>query len=190
MKFKKTSVGVFTYSMMLCLQPANGAEIPKLPNTTAINLPASWSTGVVPGPTDVGLWNNLITATVNNTANLPTLGADLSLGGIKVTSVGGTRNLGTNYIGYFSPSPSKTLTIGAPGFDLSTATQSFFVASKITLAANQTWNIGDANSNANPAGFNNNEDLGFLAQTLGDPFNFGGNKVTTTGPGQVTISSG
>lgn len=190
MKFKKTSAGVFTYSMMLCLQPTNGAEIPKLPNTTALNLPASWSTGVVPGPGDVGLWNNLITATVNNTANLPKLGADLSFGGIKVTSVGGARNLGANYIGYFSPSPSKTLTIGASGFDFSTATQSFFVASKITLAANQTWNIGDANNNANPAGFNNNEDLGFLAQTLGDSFNFGGNKVTTTGAGQVTISSG
>ncbi len=189
MKFR-TRAGLLGTSIFLSLQATQGAEIPKLFNNVALNLPGAWSGGVVPGPGDVALWNELFASTVTSTAALSPLGADLSFGGIKVTAVGGTRNVASNYVGFFSPNPSKTLTLGAAGIDLSTATQAFYGAAKITIGADQTWNIGNANTIGSPAGSNNNEDLNLIAQALGDPFNFGGNKVTTTGAGQVTLSSG
>lgn len=185
-----TPVSIFGYSMLLCLQAVHAAEVPKLFNNIALNLPGSWDGGVVPGTADVALWNDLFVSTVTTTGALSTMGADLSLLGIKVTAVGGTRNVATNFVGFQNPSSTNTLTLGAGGIDCSTATQTFYASPKVTIGADQTWNIGNANTNTNPASFNNNEDLVFHAQAAATPFNLGGKTVTTTGAGQITIGSG
>lgn len=187
---KSVTFPIFSYCMILCLQAVEGAEIPKLFNNIALNLPGSWNGGVIPGSSDVGLWNDAGPATVTAVGSLSPLGGDLSIGGIKVTNVAGTRNLGTNYVGYHSANSANTLTIGAGGIDCSTATQAFYASSKVTIGADQTWNIANANTNVSPAGSNNNEDLNFQAQVGATPFNFGGKTVTTTGAGQITIASG
>lgn len=192
MKPPRTSVpvSVLSYTMLLCLHAVQGAEIPKLFNNIALNLPGSWNGGVVPGTGDVGLWNDLFPSTVTGTGALSPLGGDLSVGGIKVTAVGGARNLGGNFVGFHNVNSTNTLTIGAAGIDCSTATQTFYGSSRITLGADQTWNIGNANTNVSPAGSNNNEDLNFQAQAGATPFNLGGRILTTTGAGQITIASG
>jgi autotransporter-associated beta strand protein len=191
MKIHCTPVSIFAYSMILCLQAVEGAEIPKLFNNIALNLAGSWNGGVVPGPSDVGLWNDVGPAPVTAVGSLSPLGADLAIGGIKVTNVGGTRNLATNYVGYHSANSANTLTIGANGIDCSAALQTFFTTSKITIGADQSWIVANANTNGSPAGFNNNEDLCFQGQVTGGvPFNFGGKTVTTSGLGQITIGSG
>lgn len=167
---------------------ASGAEITKLQNTNQLDNGASWSGGVVPGASDVMLWNATYT-TPGATGTLAAIGSNLSVAGIKVTDVGGTRNAATTMVGYQNTG-SAILTIGSGGIDLSVATQAFYAGSRITIGANQTWNIGNANTNASPQGFNNNEDLGFQAPAAGAAFEFGGKKVTTTGVGQISVTSG
>ncbi len=168
---------------------AGAAEIPKLTNTTALNLAGSWSGGVVPGTGDVMLWNNLYTLP-SVPGNLSQLGGNLSVMGVKVTDVGGARNVASNLVGFQNGGSANTLTIGSGGIDLSAAFQTILMQSAITLSADQTWSISNANNLANPAGFNNGEDLALHSQAQGVPINFGGNTVTTTGNGQVTITSG
>ena len=81
----------YSYCLLLCLQAvANGAEIPKLTNNVALNLPGAWSTNSVPGTGDVMLWDSQFAASA--TAGLSPIGGDMSVAGIKVTNVAGTAN--------------------------------------------------------------------------------------------------
>ncbi len=190
MKPRHHCVLILGSSITLCFQSVQGAEIFKLFDNKALNLPIAWNGGVVPGVADVAVWNIDGPPPVNATNLLPPLGGDLSFAGIKITDVAGTRNLAPSYIGYFNASSVNTLTIGAGGIDCSVATQTFYGSSKVTIAADQSWSVGNANTAASPAGFNNNEDIAFHSQGAGVPFNFGGKTVTTSGAGQVTVTSG
>src|SRR5260370_38377669 len=53
-------------------------------NTTNLNLTGSWSGGVVPGSTDIALWDSTVTA-----ANTVSLGANLNFGELQITNPGG-----------------------------------------------------------------------------------------------------
>ena len=170
-------------SIALLLPGALFADSSKAPNTTALNTAGSWANGIVPNSTNLAIWDSLISSATN-----APLGGDLSWLGIKVANVGGTAN-STVLMTIGNAASANTLTLGASGIDLSTATQALSIQSKILLGANQTWNIANANTAGSPAGFNNNEDLSFAAQALAS-FNFGGNTVTTAGAGQITITSG
>lgn len=190
MKPNRVRISVVSYSFILCLQAVEAAEVPKLFNNLALNTPAAWVGNVQPGPSDVALWNDQFASPVTVATALSPLGGDLSLSGIKVTNVGGTRNVANNFVGFQNPSSANILTLGAGGIDASTATQAFTIQSKVTIGADQTWNIGNANTVGAPVGLNNNEDLAIVAQAAAAPFNFGAHTVTTTGAGQITISSG
>jgi autotransporter-associated beta strand protein len=181
-----------SYCLLLCLQAvSHGAEFPKLFNNTALNLGGSWDAGgSVPGAADVMLWNSTFVDTLSSVAALSPLGGDLSVQGIKVTDVGGTRNVAARYVGFSNALSANTLTLGAAGIDMSTATQAILLHSKIQIAENQNWIISNANTAGNVAGFNNNEDLAFSSLTAGTPINFGGKTVTTSGNGFITMSSG
>ncbi len=181
-------------SIALLLTPAHGVEIGKLQNNTALNLTGAWNGGVVPGVGDVMVWNNLYTAP-GAVGTLSQLGADLSVLGLKVTNVGGAANAVTTMVGFQNTSSANTLTIGAGGIDLSAATQALMIQSKVTIGASQNWVINNSNTSTNPGGFNNGEDLAFQAfsgttTAANTAFNLGGNTVTTSGTGQVTITSG
>jgi autotransporter-associated beta strand protein len=178
---------IVVYTCLHCVSHA--ADIVKLQNTNQLDNSSSWSGSTVPTAADVMVWNSTYT-TPGAAASLSQIGTSLSVSGIKVSDVGGTRNLGTTMVGYQNTSSAATLTLGADGIDMSAATQSFHAQSRILIGANQTWNIANANTNASPAGLNNNEDLSFLAQGAAIPFDFGGRTVTTSGAGQITVSSG
>ena len=186
---KKTLLSHLSLLVPVLALPSQAAEIAKLPNNTALNLGGAWNGGVVPGTSDIMLWDSSFT-TPGTAATLSQLGADLSVQGLKVTNVGGTANLATTMVGFQNTSSANTLTIGSSGIDLSAATQALTLQSKILIGANQTWSIANANTNNNPQTFNNGEDLGFGAQAAGAAFNLGGNTVTVNGTGAVTISSG
>ena len=193
---KTQSYPNYTYCLLFCLQAVSQAvEIPKAYNTNALNLTSAWSTGVVPGVNDVMLWDATYLAPVAeaitvNPLPISTLGADTSVQGIKISNVGGGRNVAPRYVGFQNPSSANTITIGSLGIDASAATHSFYAQSKVTLSANQTWSVANANTQTNPVGFNNNEDIAFQALAAAAPFNLGGNTLTTTGAGQITIASG
>ncbi len=200
MKTQVTSISRFSYCLLFCLQQlSQGDEIAKLYNTTALNLSGAWNGGIVPDGDDVMLWNNLYAIPLADDnlglGLLSQLGADTSVRGLKVTNVGGTRNLAQpgNIVGFRNTAPTgsaHTLTIGTLGIDTSTATQTLVIQSKVTIGDNQPWNIGNANTNANPATFGNNEDIAFHSQIAGAAFNFGNKTVTTSGVGQMTIAGG
>ena len=185
-------------SIALLLAPAQGAEITKLNNAFALNLTTAWNGGVVPGVNDVILWNSTFTAVVPRTVGqLSSMGADLSVQGLKVTNVAGAPNAATLGVGIQNALSANTLTIGTGGIDLSAATQALYLESKIALNANQNWVINNANTNANPTGFSNGEDLAFRAMattsnltTATTPFNIEGFTVNTSGTGAVNVSSG
>jgi autotransporter-associated beta strand protein len=176
------------------------AEIRKANNNTNLNLSGSWQNGTIPGASDVMVWDSLVTSTwepdISTTdasdpaPALAALGADRSVAGIKVGLVGGTRHQDGRVIGFENPGSANTLTLGSSGIDMSAATQTLFMQSKVLIGANQTWIISNANTSLRPAYFDNFEDLAFQAMAASTPFNFGGKTVTTTGDGQVTVSSG
>jgi len=174
--------------------PLRAADISKLQNTSALNTGAAWNGGGIPGVGDVMLWDNLYTAP-GNAASLSQLGGDLSVLGIKVTNVGGAVNAAATAVGFQDTGSAHTVTIGASGINMAAATQTLLIQSKITVGADQTWNIINANTNINPTGQNNNEDLCFFGQagtltSSGAAFELGNHVVTTTGTGNIDIGNG
>ncbi len=101
---------------------AHAATSTKQNNSTALNLAGSWDT--LPGASDIGQWTSTVTS-----ANSPALGADLSWLGLKIVNPGGLVTLAAG----------NTLTIGASGIDLSTATQNLTLNSGLTLQGQQSW---------------------------------------------------
>ena len=63
---------------------SHAADVIKANNTNALNLGTSWASGTAPTTTDIGVWNNTVTA-----ANTVALGGDLSWQGIRLQSPGG-----------------------------------------------------------------------------------------------------
>ena len=187
-------------SIALLLLPrlATATDFIKLQNTTALNLAGAWSSvgdgDGLPDGDDILLWSSTYT-TPGAAATLSQLGGDLSVLGLKVTNVGGALNAAATMVGFQNTSSANTLTIGASGIDLTTATQALMIQSKVTIGASQSWVVNNSNTNGSPGGFNNGEDLAFQAfsgstTTATTAFNLGANTVTTSGTGQVTITSG
>lgn len=130
----------------------------KLNNTNDLNLAASWSGGLVPGTQDVATWDATVTG-----ANPAVLGANLSWGGIAVTSPGGAVTIGSG----------NTLTLGTSGINLSTATQNLTISSGLTLAnGGQSWNVA--------SGRTVTLDTGAFSRTSGTALNL---------PGSGTVAS-
>lgn len=164
--------------------PTDAAEIVKAANTNALNTGVSWVGGSVPGAGDIAVWDS--TVSVPNSSQL---GGDVSWLGIKVTNVGGARN-GTNVLTIANTNSANTMTLGSAGIDMSAALQTLVIQSKIKLAANQTWNVANANTNSNPATLSQNEDLVFIAQAANIAADLGGFTATKTGAGTAAFSSG
>jgi autotransporter-associated beta strand protein len=164
--------------------PASGAQIKKANNASDLNTAPSWVNAAVPGTGDVAVWDATVTA-----PNSALLGGDTGWMGILVSDVGGARN-GTNNITIANAGSVNTLTLGASGIDMSAATQALVIQAKLALAANQTWNIANANTATGIAGLNVGEDLSIIAQAAATPVNLGGFTVTKTGAGVAALSSG
>ena len=190
MTLRPRTLAILTGSIGLLLAHSPAADLARAnTNASALNTTGAWAGAVVPGLGDVMLWDNTFTLPVA-AASLPQLGGDLSVLGIRVTNVGGTLNAATTQVGFQNTASANTLTIGASGIDLSAATQTIQLQSKILLGASQAWTVVNANTSGNPSGFNNGEDLSFQALAAATAFNLGGNAVTTSGVGAITITSG
>lgn len=193
---RKPSYSRYSYCLLFCLQAVSQAiEYPKKANTDALNIATSWNVGTTtPGTSDVMLWNSAITIPNANTTvgTLPTMGANLSVAGLKVTDVAGAsaRNTAQRYTGFQSAAAANTLTLGASGVDMSAAFQTFMIQSRVVLDSNQTWNVTNANTSGSGAGLNQGEDLVIQGTAANTPFNFNGKTLTTTGAGQILLHSG
>ncbi|MEY3894598.1 MAG: hypothetical protein RLZZ214_117, partial [Verrucomicrobiota bacterium] len=98
----------------------------KANNTDNLNLLSSWATGL-PTTGDVAQWNDVVLG-----ANSTVLGADLSWQGIRIINPGGPVTIGG----------ANTLTLGASGIAMATATQNLTLNSSLTIGTGiQTWNV-------------------------------------------------
>jgi fibronectin-binding autotransporter adhesin len=200
MKNRRLSSLVLGSSLIVFTASTHAADIAKDNNTNALNLGTAWVGGTGPSASDVGLWNNTVSAT--NAAGSPTitaLGADLSWQGIRIANVGGTANTSSTTTGVqiTSASSANTLTLGTAGIDMSAATQALLIQSKITLSGSQSWNVTNANTNGNPFGTSGGvinaglgEDLVFAAQANTTPMDLGGFTLGTSGTGVIAVTNG
>lgn len=112
--------------MVLSAFTAVAADIVKADNTTTLNLPGSWTNGVVPTANDYAVINNVITADRSTT-----LGVSTNWLGIKFQNPGNNCNINAG----------NTLTLGTGGIDMSSANRDFTINCLLTVSGNQTWNV-------------------------------------------------
>ena len=112
---------------------AYAGNVSKANNTGALNVGTSWVGGVAPGASDVATWDATITDPNSATNDL---GANATWGGIKILNPVGPVAITTN-------SAPATLTLGAAGIDMSSATVDLTMSNNLTLPDNtvQTWNV-------------------------------------------------
>jgi len=109
------------------ISPSFADTIIKANNTSALNLAASWTTGITPTAADIATWDSTVTA-----ANTVAIGADASWSGLSVQSPGGAVSItGTN-----------TLTLGTAGL-AHTGTAALTIAPKVSLNGSQAWSINE-----------------------------------------------
>jgi autotransporter-associated beta strand protein len=106
----------------------HAATIDKTNNVDNLNLGTSWKGELAPTANDIAQWSSLVTG-----PNTVSLGADLSWSGIRIGSPGGAVKIGAG----------NTLTLGASGIDMGSATTNLTISSSLSLLANtrQVWNI-------------------------------------------------
>jgi len=102
---------------------ARAADVTKANNTDALTLGSSWVGGTAPGAGDTIVWDSTVAG-----ANTVPQGGDLSVEGIRIENPGGLVRI--------EGDAAQTLTVGASGIDLSTAT-----AVRLAMGANQIWDV-------------------------------------------------
>ena len=98
----------------------------KANNLDALNLGSSWINGAVPGSAAIAVMDQTVTANITTG-----LGADLSWRGIALVS----------NTAAWTISGTNTLTLGSSGIDLSQAQANLTVATPLSLATTQSWNV-------------------------------------------------
>ncbi len=124
------SVAIIATALVFSAAPNLRADLTKANNTHALNLVSSWTDGTLtPTSSDVLIWG----ATVIG-ANSVVTGAPLSAKGLSIVSPGGLVTITSD--------ATNTLTLGASGIDMSSATQNLTLAGQgPILGGNQTWNV-------------------------------------------------
>lgn len=123
--FRTTRGHLLTCACLCVHLSAHAADAYKLDNTANLNLPGSWENDVAPTSTDVANWDSFVTS-----ANSTQLGANLAWDGIRILNPAGPVTI----------SGANTLSLGASGISLSTATQNLTLNNGVALTADQSWN--------------------------------------------------
>lgn len=145
---------------------AQAAEIQKANNALTLNSTTSWVGGVVPGSSDIALFDSTVTASKN-----AAIGGNLSWAGIKVTDAVGAQAI-TTTAGY-------TLTLGSSGINMSSATgATLSITANMDLTASQTWNVA-AGRSLTVGGVNTGN--GTITLSGGGNFIFGSSSVLSSG---------
>ncbi|HWC59247.1 MAG TPA: polysaccharide lyase family protein, partial [Verrucomicrobiae bacterium] len=126
-------------------------------DTTNMDASADWS-GVTPDLSEIGLFNNIISAV--NEAALH-LNGDVSVGGLVFTN---------NLNGPVSVAAGNMLTLGSGGIDMGRANQSVTFNNAIALAAQQIWNVTNGRT-----------------LTVNGPFTSASNTVIKAGAGTLSL---
>src|SRR5690348_8915931 len=131
--FSKTPV---LAGILLAAGAAHAASIFKADNTNDLNLVGSWSGGVVPTNTDVATWDSTVTAAYTNL-----LATNTTWAGLKISNPAGPVTINSTST---NANAGATLTLGASGLDMSTASQDLTFGGPVALlsANTQNWILG------------------------------------------------
>ena len=103
---------------------AFAAVIEKAENTDALNLPSSWVGGVVPGASDLVMWNENVTGTIP-------LGGPMSISGL----------IATNLAGNVTFTGSDTFSIGSDGINFQGSKRNLTVNPPMAATSDGVWSI-------------------------------------------------
>jgi autotransporter-associated beta strand protein len=117
---------------MLATPAAKAADIVKADNTTNLNSTGSWVGGVVPGSSDVAVWNSTVTG-----ANSVALGAGTHWSGMRIENPGGSVSIQGESSMKLGSSGLVTQ-IGSPALDFLDSDSGF------TLSATQQWSVNSS----------------------------------------------
>lgn len=120
-------------ALLASISLAQAGLFVKTNNVDNLNLATSWTNNAAPGAADIAQWDSTVTDP-NNTTN--TLGASTTWAGIKILNPAGPVTIITN-------SGGNTLTLGAGGIDMSSATADLTMSNNVTLPDRtvQTWSV-------------------------------------------------
>ncbi len=155
---------------LLPAMQVDAAEIQKANNALTLNLTTSWVGGVVPGASDIALFDSTVTASKS-----AAIGGNLSWAGIKVTDAVGIQAITTT--------AGSILTLGSSGIDMSSATgATLTVSANMDLTASQTWNVATGRSLTVGGGAGGvNTGNGTITLSGGGNFIFGTSSVLSSG---------
>lgn len=172
-------------------------QIVKQNNGDNLNTTTAWVGGVVPGASDVGVWNSSLSGSTLTNA----MGGSLAFQGLIVTGFTGKAAIlsGTTTLGNLGAS---TLTMGSEGIQ---AWKIVNISSTVRLASAQAWIVGkdasiDVNDNKNNTGVpleTQGYDLTVDVKVFGANNNyvdvgdmFGSGNIIKDGPGQLLLRGG
>lgn len=160
---------------------ARAVEILKGNNTTTLNATGSWVGGVVPGSSDIAVWDSTV-----GVARSAALGGNLTWQGIKVTGATGLQSITTTV--------GAVLDLGSSGIDLSASNTDMTISAVMNFSGAQTWSIasGRTLTIAPGTGIANTGSANILVTGPGN-LRFGNGGGTTTpyfGTGGVTLGGG
>ncbi len=115
-----------TKTFTLTVERTTILPVVKANNTSGLDLGTSWQVGSVPALNDQAVWDSTVTS-----ANTVGLAIDLELGGLRITSPGGTVTIN---------GPSR-LSLGVAGVDLSTSTRDLILNAPTDLDESATWSV-------------------------------------------------
>ena len=127
---------LFFVSSLAVANAVIAANIYKADNANDLNLTTSWTNGVVPGVSDVGVWDLTVSG-----PNTVLLAATSSWSGLQISAPAGPVTINATST---NANAGAVLTLGTSGLDMSAASQDLTFGSPVGLlaAAAQQWTVG------------------------------------------------
>jgi len=165
-----------TYALALALPlmgiwvpSSRAADVIRANNATGFSLTGAWVNGVVPGASDVAVWDSTITADRSSTIGAST---SMSWQGIRIgaTTGGALMTIGGDI--------TSTLGIGSAGIDMSGANVDLTINALLNFTADQSWSIAAGRT------------LSLSPNASNTYANTGSAAIDITGPGTIALGNG
>ncbi len=163
---KPITVVVLFLALAMFGTNARAALIVKADNTNSLSNSNSWVGGIVPGASDIVVWNNTVITNITSSV----FGSNSSWQGIQIVNPGSNITFGIGTTNY-------GINLGSSGIDMAASTVDFTINRYLNLVAPQTWDVA--------SGRTLTVNVGFGSSTITN----NGNRLTIQGAGNTVIPS-
>jgi fibronectin-binding autotransporter adhesin len=127
--YRKQRISHFVSCAVLAACAVRGFAATKDNNAISLDQAGSWVGSLAPSVSTLAIWDSTVTTPLSAAVN-----ANVSWLGIVIVNPGGTQTISYD-------NASHGITLGASGIDMTVGTQHLIIYSRLSLAANQTWNV-------------------------------------------------